>query len=139
MVVVQAKLFHMRNYKATEKQHHPRHSLLSILPTGCIAHTHGGAEVLTPAMQALKDEIIETLHKTEYNHSFYSAEKDGEQYRLMIAGHPAAEKYSCPSTKSAYILRYGINEILKSEQIQDIKDVLYTFKSDKTTTSQVLK
>ena len=55
-----------------------------------VAHTHGGAEVLTPAMQALKAEIIETLHKTEYNHSFSSAEKDGELYRLF-PGHPAAE------------------------------------------------
>ena len=59
-----------------------------------IAHTHGGFEVLTPAMQALKAEIIETLHKTEYNHSFSSAEKDGERYRLIFPGHPAAEKYS---------------------------------------------
>ena len=94
---------------------------------------------MTPAMQALKAEIIETLHKTEYNHSFSSAEKDGELYRLMFPGHPAAEKYSCFSTKSAYLLRYGISEILKSEQIQDIKDVPYTFKFDETTTSQVLK
>ena len=38
-----------------------------------------------------------------------------------------------------YLLRYGISEILKSEQIQDIKDVPYTFKFDETTTSQVLK
>ena len=65
-------------------------SLLLILPTGYIAHTYGGTEVLTPAMQALKAEIIETLHKTEYNHSFSSAEKDGELYRLF-PGHPAAE------------------------------------------------
>ena len=57
----------------------------------------------------------------------------------MFPGHPAAEKYSCSSTKSAYLLRYGISEILKSEQIQDIKDVPYTFKFDETTTSQVLK
>ena len=112
---------------------------MPILPTGHIAHTHGGAEVLTPAMQALKAEIIETLHKTEYNHSFSSAEKDGERYRLMFPGHPAAEKYSCSPTKSAYLLRYGVSEILKSEQIQDIKDVLYTFKFDEATASQVLK
>ena len=57
----------------------------------------------------------------------------------MFPGHPAAEKYSCSSTKSAYLLRYGISEILKSEQIQDIKDVPYTFKCDEIATSQVLK
>ena len=94
---------------------------------------------MTPVMQALKAEIVETLHKTEYNHSFSSAEKVGEQYQLIFPRHPAAEKYSCSSTKSAYLVRYGISEILKSEQIQDIKDVPYTFKFDETTTSQVLK
>ena len=57
----------------------------------------------------------------------------------MFPGHPAAEKYSCSSTKSAYLLRYGISEILKSEQIQDIKDVPYTFKCDEIATSQGLK
>ena len=58
----------------------------------------------------------------------------------MFPGHPATEKYSCAfTTKSAYLLQYGISEILKSEQIQDIKDVPYTFKFDETTTSQVLK
>ena len=78
-------------------------SPLSILPTGHVAHTHGGPEVLTPAMQVLKAEIIETLHKAEYNHSFSSAEKDGERYRLMFPGHPAVEKYSYSSTKPVCI------------------------------------
>ena len=115
-------------------------SLLSILPTGHMTHTHRGAEILTPVMQALKAEIIETLHKTEYNHSFSSAEKDGERYCLMFPGHSATEKYSCTfTTKSAYLLQYGISEILKSEQIQDIKDVPYTSKCDEIATSQVLK
>ena len=91
-------------------------------------------------MQALKAEIIETLHKTEYNHSFSSAEKDGERYCLMFPGHSATEKYSCTfTTKSAYLLQYGISEILKSEQIQDIRDVPYTSKCDEIATSQVLK
>ena len=114
-------------------------SLLMILPTGHVAHTHGGPEVLSEEMQALKAGIIETLHNAEYNHSFPSAEKDGERYQLMFPGHPAAEKYSYSSTKSAYLLRYGISKVLKAEQIQDIKDVPYTFKFDEITISQVLK
>ena len=43
----------------------------------------------------------------------------------MFPGDPAPDKYSCSSRKSAYLLRYSIGEVLKAEQIQDIKDVLY--------------
>ena len=57
----------------------------------------------------------------------------------MFHGHPAADKYSCSSMKSAYLLRYSISAVLKAEQIQDIKDVPYTSKFDETTSSQVLK
>ena len=70
----------MRNRKAIKKLYHSRHreSQLKILPTGHIDHTHGGLEVLSPGMQALKAEIFETLHKVEYYHSFSSAKKDRE-------------------------------------------------------------
>ena len=88
-------------------------------------------------MQALKTETFETLHKAE--DSFCSAEKDGEQLWLMFPGHPATDKYSFSSKKSTCLLQYGINEVLKAEQIQDIKDVPYTFKFGETKTSQVLK
>ena len=84
-------------------------------------------------MQAVKAEIFETFH------SFSSAEKDGEQFWLMLPGHPATGKYSCSSTKSAYLLWHGISEVLEAEQIQNIKDVPYVFKFDETTTSQVFK
>ena len=104
-----------------------------LLPTGHIAHTHGGLEVLSPEMQAVKAEIFETFH------SFSSAEKDGEQFWLMLPDHPAAGKYRCSSTKSAYLLWHGISEVLEAEQIQNIKDVPYAFKFDETTTSQVFK
>ena len=81
-------------------------SQLKILPTGHIAHTHGSLEILSPEMRALKAEIFETLHKAEYNHSFSNAEKDGELFRLMFPGHPAADKYSCSSTKSSYLFKW---------------------------------
>ena len=57
----------------------------------------------------------------------------------MLPGHPAAGKYRCSSTKSAYLLWHGISEVLEAEQIQNIKDVPYAFKFDETTTSQVFK
>ena len=76
------------------------------------------------------------LNKTEYNHSFSSASDDGKRYRLMFPGHPAATYYQCSTTKSAYLLRYGITKLLKVERIGDIHQVLYTFKFDEMTTSQ---
>ena len=79
------------------------------------------------------------LNKTEYNHSFSSASDDGNIYRLMFPGHHAAKYYHCSATKSAYFLRYGITKLLKVERIGDIHQVLYTFKFDETTTSQVKK
>ena len=84
-------------------------------------------------MQAVKAEIFETFH------SFSSAEKDGEQFWLMLPRHPAAGKYSCSSTNSAYLLWHGISEVLEAEQIQNIKDVPYAFKFDEKTTSQMFK
>ena len=65
----------------------------------------------------------------------------------MFHDHPAADKYSCSSMKSAYLLWYKsayllwyiISEVLEAEQIQSIKDVPYTFKFDETTSTQVFK
>ena len=57
----------------------------------------------------------------------------------MFHGHPAADEYRCFSMKSTYLLRYNISEVLKAEQVQDIKDVPYTSKFDEKTSSQVLK
>ena len=90
-------------------------------------------------MQALKAEIIDVLYKVQYNYSFSSASGDGECYRLMFPGHPAAENYKCSSTKSAYLLQYGIVDIFKEEIVKDMEGVPYTFKFDETTTSQVKK
>ena len=116
-------------------------TLLQILPTGQVSHTGAGAapEALSDKMQALKAEVIDVMYKAQYNYSFSSAQGDGDRYRLMFPGHPAAENYSCSSTKSAYMLQYGIGEILKEDLKKDMQRVPYTFKFDETTTSQVKK
>ena len=75
--------------------------------------TSGENEVeLSPAMHGLHAEIIETLHKVEYNQSFASATNDGDRFWLMFSNHPASEHYHCSSTKSSYLLRYDIAEVL---------------------------
>ena len=57
----------------------------------------------------------------------------------MFPGHPATINYHCSSTKSAYLLRYGIAEVLLEEIKNDMMDIPYTIKFDETTTSQVKK
>ena len=94
---------------------------------------HALPEDLSDKMQALKPEII------HYNYSFSSASGDGKRYPLMFRGHPAAENCKCSSTKSAYLLQYGIVDIFKEELVKDMEGVPYTFKYDETTTSQVKK
>ena len=90
-------------------------------------------------MQGLCTEIIETLHKLEYNQSFASATNDGDKFRLMFPNHPASEHYHCSSTKSSYLLRYGIAEVLFEEIKNDMIDVPDTVKFDEFTTSQLKK
>ena len=62
-------------------------------------------------MQGLRAEIIETLHKVEYNQSFSSATNDGNRFRMMFPNHSASEHYHCSSTKSSHLLRYGIAKV----------------------------
>ena len=98
--------------------------LLKVLPSEEASHSaHGLSEDLSDKTQALKPEIINVLYKVHYNYSFSSASSDGECYRLMFSGHPAAENYKCFSTKSAYFLQYGIVDILKEELVKDMEGV----------------
>ena len=96
-------------------------------------------EELSPAMQGLHAEIMETLHKVEYNQSFASATNDGDRFRLMFLNHPASEHYHCSNTKSSYLLRYGVGEVLFEKIKNDMIDVPYTVKFDESATSQVKK
>ena len=94
--------------------------------------TSGGNEVkLNPAVQGLHAEIIETLHKREYNQSFASPTNDGDRFRLMFPNHSASEHYHCSSTKSLYLLFEDVKN--------DMTDVPYTVKFDESTTSEVKK
>ena len=95
---------------------------------------------LSGPMQALRGGIIESLlHKAEYNPSFSSSSDDGERFQLMFPGHPAALNYQCSSTKTAYLLRYGISEFVFEELKQDAANTPYTIKFDEMTTNQVKK
>ena len=57
----------------------------------------------------------------------------------MFSNHPASEDYHCSSTKSSYLLRYGIAEVLFEEIRNDMIDDHYTVKFDKSSTSQLKK
>ena len=57
----------------------------------------------------------------------------------MFPNHPAPEHNHCSSTKSSYLLLYGIAEVLFEEIKNDMIDVPYIVKFDESTTSQVKK
>ena len=57
----------------------------------------------------------------------------------MFPNHPASEHCNCSSTKSSYLLRYGIAEVLFEEIKNDVIDVPYTVKFDESNTSQMKK
>ena len=93
--------------------------VLKFATTGELSdHTDSGGG-MSVAKQALRAEIINTLHTAEYNHSLSSTSADGERFRQMFPGHPAAENYKCSSSKTKYTLRFGISDFsmkeLKSE------------------------
>ena len=98
--------------------------MLKVLPSEEVSHSaHALPEDLSDKMQALKAEIIDVLYKVQYNYSFSSVSGDGERYRLMFPGHPAAGNYKCSSTKSAYLLLYRIVDIFKEELVKDMEGV----------------
>ena len=90
-------------------------------------------------MHALRAEVIETLHKVQYNISFNSAQNDGDRFRLMFPDHPAAEKYACSSTKSSYLVTHGIAPYLTERSKVDCANTPYPIKFDETTASQTKK
>ena len=94
-----------------------------MLPSGEVSHSAALPEDLSDKMIALKAEIIDVLYKVHYNYSFSSASGDGKRYPLMFPGHPAAENYNCSSSKSAYLLQYGIVDIFKEELVKDMEGV----------------
>ena len=109
---------------------------ICISPSGNLSLSGAKEAQLSGPMQALRAEIIESLHKAEYNHSFSSSSDDGERLQLMFPGHPAALNYQCSSTKTAYLLRYGISEFVFEELKQDAANII---KFDETTINQVKK
>ena len=90
-------------------------------------------------MQGLHAEIIEILHKGEYNQSFASPTNDRDRFWLMFPNPPPSEHQHFSSTKCLYLLRYGIAEVLFEVIKNDIIDVPCTVRFDESTTSQVKK
>ena len=98
---------------------------ICISPSGDLSLSGAKEAQLSGPMQAIRAEIIESLHKAEYNHSF-SSSSDGERFQLIFPGHPAALNYQCSSMKTAYLLRYGISEFVFEELKQDAAN-MYSF------------
>jgi len=115
-------------------------SKLMLGPTGKVTASVKDSMNIPPEMHALRAEVIETLHKVEHNNiSFNSSQNDGDRFRLIFPGHPAAEKYACSYTKSAHLVSHGIPAYFKQQLKEDCKNTPFTIKFDETTTSQIKK
>ena len=86
-----------------------------------------------------KSEIIRALDCVGSNYSFASTSDDGKKYQEMFPDSEIAKRYQQGETKTKYTIQYGIYPYLKDLLLEDIKDVVFTFKFDETTTQQVNK
>ena len=100
-------------------------STIKVLSTGQVSHSDTIPEGFSQAMQALRVEMIDVMYKAEHNPSFASASDDGERFRLMFPSHPSAENYNCSSTNVAYLLQYGIAELLNEDLVKDARCALH--------------
>ena len=82
---------------------------------------------------------MQVLNIVQCNHSFSSADNDNIRSKLMFSDPKIAQGYSQGHTKANYMLQYGIVLYIKEELLKRIKDVLYCFKFDETTNSQIKK
>ena len=72
-----------------------------------------------------KAEIIWALKCVESNHLFWWTSDDSKIFK---------EIYQKGETKTKYTIRYGINSYLNYLLLDDIKNIAFTFKFDKSTT-----
>lgn len=97
--------------------------------------------VLCPEELVLNAEIMQALHFVEFNYSFASASTDSKRFELMFPDSAIAKSYSQGRSKVMYSIVHGIAPYLnKWKLVNELEnDVMYSFKFDETTTSQVKK
>ena len=62
----------------------------------------------SPAENVTSAEILQVLNIVQCNHSFYSADNDNIQFKLMFPDSKIAQGYSQGHAKANYMLQYGI-------------------------------
>ena len=85
----------------------------------------------------MKAEILQALHFTENNYSFFSAATDSERFQIMFPDSQIAKSFSQGKTNISYNVNYGITPYLKKKLIYDVRNIPFCFKFDKTTNQQV--
>ena len=73
------------------------------------------------------------------NHSFASSTDDGDCFRKMFSDSEIAKNYRQSETKMKYVIQYGIAPHMLSSLKDNFQDMPFTFKFDKSTTTQVKK
>ena len=89
--------------------------------------------------QVVRAEILQALHIVGANQSFASVDGDSERFKRMFPDSKIAAKYVQHEEKLRYVIVYGLAPYVKQLMLKDAKDTFFTYKFDKTTTSQVKK
>ena len=86
-----------------------------------------------------KAEIIELLDLVDKSQSFSSCNGDREKYQKMFPDSDIAKQFNQQETKAKYTIQFGIAQYVKEKLILDVSNKPFSFKFDKTTTSQIKK
>ena len=75
----------------------------------------------------------------ELNMSFASANDSGKSFAIQLPDCKITKNYKMKETKAKYFIQFGIDPHLHSMLLEDMKNISFTFRFDKTTTSQIKK
>ena len=98
-----------------------------------------GCSEPTTKDQILNAEILQALNMVDENYSFSSENGDSGRFKKLFPDSQIAAKYSQGEAKPKYVVQFGLAPFAEDELITDVQKTPYSFKFDKTTSSQVKK
>ena len=87
--------------------------------------------------EVLQAEVIKALQAAQFNHCCKSQASQPKLFKYQFPDSKIADQYQPSSTKTSYLIKYGIAEDVLSELKNYLKDKPFTFEFDETTTKQV--
>ena len=98
--------------------------------------------ILSSEDQVVFAEILRCLDNIERNSSFSAANSDNDKYKLMFPESKIASSYRQKTKgydKVKYMIQFDIAPYLQNIILNELKELLFSFRFDETTTSPVKK